>query len=112
MSRLCDCFDQQHMEEVVLGQYQGPGHEIPAASTYCLLEPSHHAVRKPTCLFLSLFFFLKEHLFIYLLIYLLAVLGLRCCTWAFSSCGEQGLLFAEVHGLLIEVASLVAEHGL
>ena len=42
----------------------------------------------------------------------LAVLGLCCCVWAFSSCGEQGLLFIVVHGLLIEVASLVVEHGL
>ena len=31
---------------------------------------------------------------------------------AFSSCGERGLLFVAVHGLLIAVASLVAEHGL
>ncbi|KAJ8788902.1 hypothetical protein J1605_022308 [Eschrichtius robustus] len=30
----------------------------------------------------------------------------------FSSCGEQGLLFVVVHGLLIVVASLVVEHGL
>ena len=29
-----------------------------------------------------------------------------------SSCGEQGLLFVVVRGLLIVVASLVAEHGL
>ena len=29
----------------------------------------------------------------------LAVLGFRCCAWAFSSCGEQGLLFVAVHGL-------------
>ena len=42
----------------------------------------------------------------------LAVLGLDCCTWAFSSCGEWGLLFIAVHGLLIAVASLVVEHGL
>ena len=27
-------------------------------------------------------------------------------------CSERGLLFAAVHGLLIAVASLVAEHGL
>ena len=33
-------------------------------------------------------------------------------TWAFSSCGERGLLFAAVRGLLIAVASLVVEHGL
>ena len=42
----------------------------------------------------------------------LAALGLHCCSWAFSSCGELGLLFVEVHGLLIAVASLVAEHRL
>ena len=51
--------------------------------------------------------------FIYLFIYIfLAALGLRCCARAFSSCGEQGLLFVVVHGLLTAVASLVAEHGL
>ena len=50
---------------------------------------------------------------IYLFIYLfLAALGLHCCVQAFSSCGEQGLLFIAVHRLLIAVASLVAEHGL
>ena len=42
----------------------------------------------------------------------LVVLGLRCCVWAFSSCGERGLLFTGVRRLLIAVASLVAEHGL
>ena len=31
---------------------------------------------------------------------------------AFSSCREQGPLFIAVLGLLIAVASLVAEHGL
>ena len=41
-----------------------------------------------------------------------AVLALRCCAWAFSSCGERGLLFAAVRGLLIAVASLSAEPGL
>ena len=53
--------------------------------------------------------FFKNQLFMYLF---LADLCLRCCTWAFSSCGEQELLFIAVHGLLIAVASLVAEHGL
>ena len=42
----------------------------------------------------------------------LAALGLHCCARAFSSCGEGGLLFVVVCGLLIAVASLVAEHGL
>ena len=56
-----------------------------------------------------LFFFYKFIYFIYLF---LAALGLRCRTQAFSSCSERGLLFAAVHGLLIAVASLVAEQGL
>ena len=42
----------------------------------------------------------------------LAALGLCCCTRASYSCGERVLLFVAVNGLLIAVASLVAEHGL
>ena len=42
----------------------------------------------------------------------MAVLGLRCCVQAFSSCSEQWLLFVAVHGFLIVVASFVVEHGL
>ena len=42
----------------------------------------------------------------------MAVLGLRCCVRAFSSCGEWGLLFVTVRRLLIVVTSLVAEHRL
>ena len=38
--------------------------------------------------------------------------GLRYCMRAFSSCGEQGLLFVAVRRLLIAVASLLVEHGL
>ena len=41
-----------------------------------------------------------------------AVLGLCCCMWALSSCGEQGPLFIAVCRFLIEVAPLVAEHRL
>ena len=57
------------------------------------------------------FFFFLVNLFIYLFLSL-AVLGVRCCVWAFSSCSERGLLFVVVRGLPIGVASLVAEHGL
>jgi len=39
-------------------------------------------------------------------------LGLHCCAWAFSSCGEQGLPFVGVCGLLTVVASLVREQPL
>ena len=42
----------------------------------------------------------------------MAALGLHCCAWAFSNCGEWGLLFVVVCRLLIAVASLVLEHGL
>ena len=45
-------------------------------------------------------FFKKINLFIFV------------CVWAFSSCGEPGLLFVVVRGLLVAVPSLVAEHGL
>ena len=48
----------------------------------------------------------------FLITYLLAALGLRCCLRTFSSCAEQGLLLVVVRGLLIWVASLAAEHGL
>ena len=46
------------------------------------------------------------NLFIFILfIYFLAALGLHCRAQAFSSCGERGLLFVAVRGLLIVVAS-------
>ena len=60
------------------------------------------------------FFFFFINLFIYLFIYLLflAVLGLRFCARAFSSCGERGPLFIAVRGPLTIAASPVAEHRL
>ena len=42
----------------------------------------------------------------------MAVLGLRFCARAFSSCGKWGPLFTTVHGPFTVVASLVAEHRL
>ena len=47
-------------------------------------------------------FFFLINLFVYLFIF--GCVGSSLLPWAFSSCGEQGLL--------IVVASLVAEHGL
>ena len=49
----------------------------------------------------SFFFFFNKFIYLFLV-----VLGLHCCARAFSSCGEWGLLFVEVRGLLIAVASL------
>ena len=51
--------------------------------------------------------------FFFFLIYLfLAVLGLRFCARAFSSCSKWGPLFIVVRGPLTVAASLVAEHRL
>ena len=56
----------------------------------------------------DLIYFFK-FLFIYLF---MAVLGLRFCARAFSSCGKWGPLFIAVRRPLIIAASLVAEHRL
>ena len=59
----------------------------------------------------GVFFFFK--LWVYLFIYLfMAVLGLRFCARAFSSCGERGPLFIAVRGPLTIVASPVEKHRL
>ena len=42
----------------------------------------------------------------------MAVLGLRFCPRAFSSCGKRGPLFIAVRGPLTIAASLVVEHRL
>ena len=62
--------------------------------------------------FTSSFPIWMDYLFIYLFVYLfMAVMGLHCYAQAFFSCSERGLLFIEVYGFLIAVASLV-EHRL
>ena len=53
----------------------------------------------------------KNSLFFFKITFLV-VLDLPRCVQAFSRCGEQGLVFIAVHGLLVAVASLVAEHRL
>ena len=75
----------------------------PVENRYVLLVPWPHVQGKPkhscTLPCLSFFSFL-----------IFVAPGLHCCVQAFSSCSEWDLLF--VLGLLIEVASLVAEDGL
>ena len=52
------------------------------------------------CVCVNLCFFLKPHIYF-------------CCRpWAFSNCGERGLLPSRGAGLLLAVASLVAAPGL
>ena len=88
-------------------------------SSFLFLEPKNQEkgltqtrLRENPCFVFPFFFFLIFSNFIlFYLFLLLAVLGLRCCTWTFSSCGKQGLLLVVVHGLLTVVASLVVEHG-
>ena len=67
------------------------------------LKDSKHSLK---CKFFFLSFFKK---FIYLF---LAVLGLRFCARAFSSCGKRGPLFIAVRRPLTIAAFLVAEHRL
>ena len=56
---------------------------------------------------------LGSFVFFFFLIYLfMAVLGLRFCARASSSCGERGPLFIAVRGPLTVAASPVAEHRL
>ena len=62
------------------------------------------------CVYFWLLWVFFKNKFIYLFIFWLH--GVSVAAWAFSSCGEQGLLLVAVHGLLIAVASLVADHGL
>ena len=48
----------------------------------------------------------------YIYLFFLAALVLHCFMWAFSSCGEWGMLFVAVPRLLTAVASFVVEHVL
>ena len=53
-----------------------------------------------------------QHFYKQLFIYLfLAVLGLRCCARAFSSCGEWGLLFFAVRGFSLQWLLLLQSTG-
>ena len=90
------------------------GRDLEAFKFLHLLVPEplhpHLPVVRLSHLSLNLLIYFKNK-FIYLFLFL-AVLGLRSCEQAFSSCGEWGLLFVAVCGLLVVVSSLVAEHGL
>ena len=57
----------------------------------------------PSIFFLNALYF---YLFIFFINLFLAVLGLRFCARAFSSCGERGPLFIAVPGPLTIAASL------
>ena len=84
---------------------RGKGIVWAAPVTLPTCAPALVSLTQPSVLFFK---------FIYFIYLFLAVLGLRCCAWAFSSCGERELLFivVRVRVLLVTVASIVAEHGL
>ena len=56
-----------------------------------------------------LFFFFHVYRVITSFCLFLVALGLHCCAWAFSSCGEWGLFFTALHRLLIVVVSSCCE---
>ena len=78
---------------------------------WCLVYFTQHNVFKvdPHCSFYQYIIFLLCFVLIYLFF---AVLGLRFCVRASSSCGKWGPLFFAVRGPLTIAASLVAEHRL
>ena len=61
--------------------------------------------------FTFLISFFRFFFLMWAILFFLAALGF-CCTQAFPSCGERGLLFVAVCGLLTAVASLVVEDRL
>ena len=85
---------------------------LPKDSTDLTLRVCYTPTRKPIVesdnTFLPPPFFFFFNLF-YLFIF--GCIG-SSLLWALSSCGEGGLLFTAVRGLLIAVASLVLVHGL
>ena len=54
----------------------------------------------------------KSRCYLFFFFFFLAVLGLRFCARAFSSCGKRGPLFIAVRRPFTVAASLVAEHRL
>ena len=69
------------------------------------MKPAYESLHDPPHPFLSLPLLKTFYSF-------LAALGLCCCVWAFSTCGDWGPLSRSMHWLLIAVASLVVEHRL
>ena len=82
----------QHLKEVILGQ-------IKERATF----HGGHSINRTH--YFYLFIYLNFNLFLAALL----CVGLRCCAWAFSSCGERGLLLIGVCRLLTAVASLVEQ---
>ena len=79
------------------------------------LDYSLVAYRNITDFCMMIFYFLFIYFFYFFIFFVnlfLAVLGLRFCARAFSSCGKRGPLFIAVCGPLTIAAFLVVEHRL
>ena len=98
-----------HMCERLSGVGTLSHHPSPSLGPRCgslplAAGPAHMGLRRPLLLFLNKF--------IYLFIYFWLRWAFVAAHGIFSSCAERGLLFVAVRGLLIVLASLVAEHRL
>ena len=83
----------------------------PPCSTYSFLSPSFQSLGNLWYIYFFNLLLKKFCLYIYFFLFL-AVLGLRFCVRAFSSCDERGPLFIAVCRPPTIVASLVVEHRL
>ena len=77
-----------------------------------VIKPKKSFVFFLTCIVSYTHLFLRVHFTVFFFNLFLAVLGLRFCARAFSSCCERGPLFIAVCRPLTVVASLVVEHRL
>ena len=94
-----------HILKISKSSIESHLHQLGYVNCFGVWVPRKLSEKKP-------FFFFLLAPFKILFIYFLAVLGLRFCARASSSCGKRGPLFIAVRGPLTIAASLVAEHRL
>ena len=107
-----DCFDLLAVQGTVKSLLQHTEHLY--ASAHPSISNTFEALHFFFFFFNNVFgfFVFTFHLFIFVYLFVFDYSGSSCPTWTSSSCGEPGLLFIGVLGLLNTVASLVSEHRL
>ena len=107
VSQKAEVFD---LDEVQFILFFFPSMDCPLFMTRTSLADPMLQMVSPVLYFFKVFCF--YFIFLNLLIYMLAMVGLHCCTWAFCSCGKWGPLFVELCGLFTTVAYFIVEHRL